>query len=176
MVVYGLHHVQIAMPEGGEARAVAFYQGLLGIPRVAKPSHLEARGGCWFESDTVRIHLGVEREFKPAKRAHPALLMEDLDTMGRRLVEAGLPVVDDEPLPGFERFYTSEPFGNRIELLTPAPQEGVAAGEWCKCGYVRVAWSVVRKVATLLLRSSGLACPRPSTISKVTPGWPPMSA
>lgn len=73
-IVVGLDHVQIATPRGEEAAAPEFYEGLLGIPRVPKPTHLETRGGCWFESDVVRIDLGVEYDFRPAKKAHPALL------------------------------------------------------------------------------------------------------
>src|SRR5919106_123552 len=75
MKVQGLHHVQLAMPQGMETQAEEFYSGLLGIPRVAKPLYLEARGGCWFESAEVRMHLGVEEEFCPARKAHPALLV-----------------------------------------------------------------------------------------------------
>lgn len=105
------------MPRGEEAQAVTFYEGLLGIPQVSKPSHLAARGGCWFESNSVRIHVGVEDDFQPARKAHPALLVEDLPTLKRRLLDAGVSVTDDEPLPGFERFYIEDPFGNRIELL-----------------------------------------------------------
>lgn len=120
MRVSKIHHVQVAMPRGEEAQAVAFYQGLLGIPQVAKPSHLAARGGCWFASGSVRIHVGVEVDFKPAKKAHPVLLVEDLATLKRRLLDAGVSVKDEEPLPGFERFYTEDPFGNRVELLEPA--------------------------------------------------------
>lgn len=112
-----LHHVQLAMPQGGEAEAEAFYSGLLGIPRVAKPTHLEARGGCWFEDANVRIHLGVEAEFRPARKAHPALMVDDLATLRTALEDAGVEVVADQPLPGFNRFYTSDPFGNRLELL-----------------------------------------------------------
>ena len=115
--VDGLHHVQLAMPAGAEAAAVAFYQGVLGIPEVDKPSHLKARGGCWFEHGDVRIHLGVEEPFRPAKKAHPALLVDDLDAMRQRLAAAGHDPVDDQPLPGFDRCYVSDPFGNRIELL-----------------------------------------------------------
>lgn len=120
MTVLGIHHVQLAMPPGEEARATAFYEGLLGIPRVVKPPHLEIRGGCWFESKAVRVHLGVETDFEPAMKAHPALLIEDLEALRHRLVAAGVPVGDDEPLPGFHRLYVSDPFGNRIELLSPA--------------------------------------------------------
>ncbi len=107
------------MPPGEEASATEFYEGLLGIPRVAKPSHLEVRGGCWFESDNVRIHLGVESDFRPAKKAHPALVAEDLAALRSRLAEAGVEIVDDQPLPGFNRFYVSDPFGNRLEVVSP---------------------------------------------------------
>jgi catechol 2,3-dioxygenase-like lactoylglutathione lyase family enzyme len=117
MKVLGLHHVQLGMPEGEKAKSSAFDEMLLGIPQVPKSSHLKGRGGCWFESDTVRIHLGVERDFKPAKKAHPALLIEDLASAKRRLVDAGVEVTEDQPLPGYERFYASDPFGNRFELL-----------------------------------------------------------
>ncbi len=120
MTVLGIHHVQLAMPPDEETRATAFYEGLLGIPRVVKPPHLDIRGGCWFESEAVRVHLGVETDFEPDMKAHPALLIEDLESLRHRLVAAGVPVGDDEPLPGFHRFYVSDPFGNRIELLSPA--------------------------------------------------------
>lgn len=118
MRVIGIHHVQLAMPSGGEAEAERFYAGLLGIPRVAKPSHLEARGGCWFETDEVRIHLGVEEDFAPARKAHPALMVDDVSSLQRRLEEAGVVVTLDEPLPGYDRFYVTDPFGNRLEFLT----------------------------------------------------------
>ena len=120
MRVTSLHHVQLAMPPGGEAEAVSFYEGLLGIPEVKKPHHLRARGGCWFESEWVRIHLGVEERFQPARKAHPALLVEDLPAMRERLAEGGATVVDDQPLPGYERCYVADPFGNRIELIESA--------------------------------------------------------
>ncbi|MCJ7780968.1 MAG: VOC family protein, partial [Acidimicrobiia bacterium] len=97
----------------------AFYEGLLGIPRVKKPPHLEARGGCWFETSTTRLHLGVEQGYQPAGKAHPALLVDGLDELRAQLVEEGVDVVDDEPLPGYRRFYAYDPFGNRLELLTP---------------------------------------------------------
>ncbi|MDP2624125.1 MAG: VOC family protein [Actinomycetota bacterium] len=117
MSLLGFHHVQLAMPEGEEAAAVAFYEGILGIPQVAKPPHLRARGGCWFESETVRIHLGVESDFRPARKAHPALLVHDLATIKRHLVDAGIAPVEDQPLWGFDRIYVNDPFGNRIEVL-----------------------------------------------------------
>jgi len=106
------------MPPDMEKAADAFYSGLLGIPRVAKPAHLEARGGCWFESTDICIHLGVEEGFTPARKAHPALLVSDLDALKRILEEAGVEVMADEPLPGHDRFYANDPFGNRIEFLS----------------------------------------------------------
>jgi catechol 2,3-dioxygenase-like lactoylglutathione lyase family enzyme len=117
MSVVGLHHVQLSMPTGRENDAVAFYSGVLGIPRVAKPDHLELRGGCWFEDEALRVHLGVEDEFRPARKAHPAFLVDDLSSMRERLDSAGVPVVEDQPLPGYERFYVDDPFGNRLEFL-----------------------------------------------------------
>lgn len=107
------------MPPGQEEAAIEFYEELLGIPKVAKPSHLEARGGCWFESELVRIHLGVDFDFRPARKAHPALLVDNLDSLRRRLIDADVSIIDDQPLPGFRRLYISDPFGNRIELLEP---------------------------------------------------------
>lgn len=119
MKVTELHHVQLAMPEGGEAVAVAFYEGLLGIPQVEKPVHLAARGGCWFEDEAVRIHLGVEDDFTPAHKAHVALLVDDLAALRRFLEGADVLVIVDQPLPGYDRVYTSDPFGNRLEFLQP---------------------------------------------------------
>ncbi len=109
------------MPPGGEARAVAFYAGVLGIPQVPKPSHLAARGGCWFEAGQARIHLGVDPDFRPARKAHPALVVGSLAALVTALTGAGYPVRTDEPLAGFDRVYVDDPFGNRIELLEPVP-------------------------------------------------------
>ena len=111
------HHVQLAMPAGGEDAAERFYAGVLGMPRVPKPPKLEARGGCWFRAGEVEIHLGVEADFRPARKAHPALLFEDLDAVLARLREAGAPVNEDVQLDGHRRFHTEDPFGNRIELI-----------------------------------------------------------
>ena len=119
MSVRAIDHVQLAMPAGGEEQATAFYEGLLGIPRVAKPPHLERRGGCWFETGQVRVHLGVEADFRPARKAHPALLVDELDALVSTLNSAGIAVHADEPLEGFERVYVDDPFGNRIELIEP---------------------------------------------------------
>ena len=117
MSVVGIDHVQLAMPSGREAEAQAFYEGLLGVQRVPKPPHLEVRGGCWFESDTVKIHLGVEDPFRPARKAHPALMVDGLAALVERLGAAGVTVRDDEPLEGYHRVYVDDPFGNRLELM-----------------------------------------------------------
>jgi catechol 2,3-dioxygenase-like lactoylglutathione lyase family enzyme len=114
-----LEHVQLAMPLGGEALARAFYGGVLEIPEIPKPPNLAKRGGCWFERGGLKIHLGVESEFRPARKAHPALLVVDLQTLVARLKSAGHRVVEDEPLEGYHRVYVDDPFGNRIELMEP---------------------------------------------------------
>lgn len=119
MTIRGLHHVQLAIPPGRESEAEGFYSGLLGMRRVEKPAHLEKRGGCWFESGDTRIHLGIEEDFRPARKAHPALLVDDLEESRRSLEQAGVRVLEDQPLPGFDRFYADDPFGNRIEFLSP---------------------------------------------------------
>ena len=119
MRVHALDHVQLAMPAGGEAAATSFYEGVLGLRRVAKPPNLEARGGCWFEGGDLRLHLGVEADFRPARKAHPALLVEDLPALLGVLAAAGVEAREDEPLEGYDRVYVDDPFGNRLELLEP---------------------------------------------------------
>ena len=116
-IIVGIEHVQLAMPAGREADAVAFYEGLLGIPQVAKPPHLAVRGGCWFELGDLKVHLGVEEPFRPAGKAHPAFLVDDVRELVTRLIDAGCVVRDDEALAGFDRVYVDDPFGNRIELM-----------------------------------------------------------
>lgn len=115
--VLGVEHVQLAMPAGGEDAARDFYGRLLGMVEEPKPANLLARGGAWFHSCDARVHLGVEAEFRPARKAHPALLVDDLAMLIERLRAAGMEPISDEPLDGFERCYISDPFGNRIELL-----------------------------------------------------------
>jgi catechol 2,3-dioxygenase-like lactoylglutathione lyase family enzyme len=119
MRIVRLDHVQLAMPAGGEGLARAFYGGALGIPEVPKPPELAKRGGCWFERDELKVHLGVEREFRAARKAHPALQVEDLPLLVEKLRGLGYAVKEDEPLEGFHRIYVDDPFGNRIELLEP---------------------------------------------------------
>ena len=120
MKVVGIEHLQLAMPRGEEDRARAFYSGILGIPEIPKPPELAKRGGVWFESEFLKIHLGVEAEFRPARKAHPALLVEDLRALVALLRERGIQVVDDEALEGFMRVYVADPFGNRVELMEPS--------------------------------------------------------
>ena len=112
--------MQVAMPAGEEEMAEQFYSGLLGMERVAKPSHLAARGGCWFRSGDVEVHLGVEQGFRPARKAHPALLVEGLSELRGRLEEAGVQIQDDTQLEGHDRFYAFDPFGNRLEFIATA--------------------------------------------------------
>jgi len=117
LTIVGIDHVQLAMPAGGEEAARRFYSGLLGLPERKKPAHLAARGGVWFESHEVKIHLGVEADFRPAKKAHPGLLVESLSEMAAALRAAGHDVIDDEPRDGPARVYAQDPFGNRLELI-----------------------------------------------------------
>jgi catechol 2,3-dioxygenase-like lactoylglutathione lyase family enzyme len=116
MPIIGIDHVQLAMPAGEEDRARAFYRDVLGLPEIPKPPNLAKRGGCWFESDRVKIHLGVDKEFRSATKAHPGLLVESLASIVERCRERGHRVVDDEPLEGYYRVYVDDPFGNRLEL------------------------------------------------------------
>lgn len=124
MKVRALDHVQLAMPAGGEVAATAFYEGLLGITRVPKPPHLEVRGGCWFEDGDLKVHLGVDPAFAPARKAHAGLVVEDLPALVAALEQAGHPTADDEPLDGYHRVYVDDPLGNRLELMEPSPAEG----------------------------------------------------
>jgi catechol 2,3-dioxygenase-like lactoylglutathione lyase family enzyme len=112
-----LHHVQLAMPQGREDDARSFYVAALGFAEVPKPESLAKRGGAWFRSGSAEVHLGVEDDFRPARKAHPALLVDDLAAIVERCAGAGYPVTSDEPLPGYDRVYIADPFGNRIELL-----------------------------------------------------------
>lgn len=115
--IRGLDHVQVVMPLGREAEARAFYTGVLGLREVEKPASLAARGGCWFEGPDMIIHVGAEVEFAPARRAHPALLVRDLAAARAHLAGAGAPLTPDDSLPDVRRFYTADPFGNRIEFI-----------------------------------------------------------
>jgi catechol 2,3-dioxygenase-like lactoylglutathione lyase family enzyme len=111
-----IHHVQVAAPRGSEDVLRAFYGGVLGLAEVAKPADLAARGGAWFQAGAVALHLGVEEPFAPARKAHPGLLVDDLDALAARVEAAGYRV-EWGRLPGFRRFHTADPYGNRLELL-----------------------------------------------------------
>jgi catechol 2,3-dioxygenase-like lactoylglutathione lyase family enzyme len=119
MRVRRLDHILLAMPAGRESDARDFYQGILGIPEAIKPAGLAARGGCWFEDGELKIHLGVEKNFVPARKAHPAFIVDDLAALEATLKKAGYPVAYDKPLEGYDRFFVHDPFGNRIELMQP---------------------------------------------------------
>jgi catechol 2,3-dioxygenase-like lactoylglutathione lyase family enzyme len=113
----GLDHVQLAMPPGREADAEAFYNGVLGIPRVTKPPLLAARGGCWFEHGALRVHLGVEDGFRPARKAHPAIAVRGLSVVVAHLRALGVDVRPGDGVAGMDQAYVDDPFGNRIELI-----------------------------------------------------------
>jgi catechol 2,3-dioxygenase-like lactoylglutathione lyase family enzyme len=114
-----IDHVLLAMPPGRENEARAFYQGILGIAEMTKPPQLAARGGCWFEAGEVKVHLGVEKDFTPARKAHPAFIVDDLQGLIRDLKAAGYALAEDAPLEGYDRIFVADPFGNRIELMQP---------------------------------------------------------
>jgi catechol 2,3-dioxygenase-like lactoylglutathione lyase family enzyme len=115
----GLHHVQLAAPRGSEEVLRRFYGDLLGMTEVPKPPALAARGGVWFRAAALELHLGVEDDFQPARKAHPGLLVDDLPAYADRLASHGVPVEWDDAFPGFRRCYVTDPHGNRLELLEP---------------------------------------------------------
>jgi mannose-6-phosphate isomerase-like protein (cupin superfamily) len=136
MPVVRLDHVQLAMPAGGEAEAIAFYEGILGITHVPKPAHLAVRGGCWFEVGDLKVHLGVEADFRAATKAHPAFIVDDVRGVAAAVAAAGFTVNADEPLEGYDRVYVYDPFGNRIELMQPIGVVGSAAESFGRGGRV----------------------------------------
>lgn len=117
MPIEAIDHVQLAMPAGGEDAARAFYRDLLGLAEVPKPVVLAVRGGCWFERGSVKVHLGVEVDFRPAKKAHPAFLVRDLDALVGACRAHGIVATDAESLDGWRRVHVHDPFGNRLELM-----------------------------------------------------------
>ena len=120
MQILGLDHIQLAIPAGGETEARRFYGELLGLDELAKPAELRARGGCWFALPNATLHLGVEPDFKPARKAHPAFRVPDLAAAEHRLSAAGVAITPDTSVPRVRRFYAADPFGNRLEFV----QEG----------------------------------------------------
>ena len=127
MYIEGIDHIQLAMPAGQEETARVFYSGILEIPEVPKPPELAKRGGVWFESDQVKVHLGIDPEFHPARKAHPAFLIRDLSALVCKLRESGIQVIEAEPLEGYNHVYIADPFGNRLELMEPVPSRGSGA-------------------------------------------------
>ncbi len=117
MSLTAVDHVQLAIPEGGEDRARRFYVDVLGLVELKKPPELAARGGAWFTSGTVHLHLGIDPEFRAATKAHPAFRVDDLHAIEQRARREGFRIARDEPLPGFDRIFVYDPFGNRIELM-----------------------------------------------------------
>ncbi|MER7760647.1 VOC family protein [Streptomyces sp. NPDC097619] len=118
----GLHHVQLALPPGEEEVCRRFYVDVLGMTEIAKPPVLAARGGLWVRSDALEIHLGVEEDFRPARKGHPGILVGDLDGLAERLTSRGVEVTWDGNFPGHRRFYVKDCHENRLEFLSPTPE------------------------------------------------------
>lgn len=114
---YGIDHVQLAAPIGCEEQARRFFGDILGMEEIEKPEELRKRGGVWFRCGTHQIHIGVDANFTPARKAHPAIHVHNLMSLKERIVGQEITVKDDELLPGAERFYVDDPFGNRLEFL-----------------------------------------------------------
>ncbi|MGB0900710.1 VOC family protein [Halocynthiibacter sp.] len=112
-----IDHIQLAMPKGEEARARAFWHGVLGLVEIEKPASLQGRGGCWFQLDGTEIHLGVEDAFCAAKKAHPCFVVDDLASVEAKIKAAGHVIKSDAPIAGRDRFFTEDPFGNRLEFI-----------------------------------------------------------
>ncbi len=122
-LIVRIDHIQLAAPKGCEAAAREFYGGLLGLREIEKPDALRRRGGCWFECGEQQIHIGVEEEFRPAKKAHPAFAVSDLDALRESLKAHAVKTIDDNSLPGTRRFFAEDPWGNRLEFLEADPSE-----------------------------------------------------
>jgi catechol 2,3-dioxygenase-like lactoylglutathione lyase family enzyme len=112
-----IDHIQLAAPKGCEAAAREFYGSLLGLPEIEKPAALRARGGCWFQCGDQQIHIGVESDFRPAKKAHPGFAATDLAKLRESLLAHSVEITDDDSLPGTRRFFAEDPWGNRLEFL-----------------------------------------------------------
>ncbi|NCF50403.1 glyoxalase [Gammaproteobacteria bacterium] len=119
MTISKIDHVQLAMPAGREREAREFYAGVLELEEVPKPPELAKRGGAWFEKPGIKLHLGVDADFRPARKAHPAFLVTDVVGLASKCRDAGYEVVDDDALAGFRRIYVHDPFGNRLEFMEP---------------------------------------------------------
>jgi catechol 2,3-dioxygenase-like lactoylglutathione lyase family enzyme len=118
-VLGGLHHVQLAVPPGSEDLCRRFWGDVLGMTELEKPPALAARGGCWFRGGGLEVHLGVEQDFAPARKAHPGILVRSLRALAERLEECGHEVTWDGEFPGRDRFYAHDNLGNRLEFMEP---------------------------------------------------------
>lgn len=127
-MIAALDHVQLAAPEGSEEALRAYYVDTLGMTEMPKPPVLAARGGCWFQAGPVQLHVGIEADFRPARKAHPGLRVRDIEAFAARLRERGAEVRWDGDLPGHRRFFSHDPVGNRLEFLEPET-EGAPAPE-----------------------------------------------
>jgi catechol 2,3-dioxygenase-like lactoylglutathione lyase family enzyme len=116
-IIVGINHIQIEAPAGCEEAARTFYGGLLGLEEIEKPENLRHRGGVWFACGSQQIHIGVTNNFEPRRKGHPALEVRHLSAWRLRLTSANVPLSEDEPLSGWSRFYITDPWGNRVELL-----------------------------------------------------------
>lgn len=119
MPILDLDHVQVAIPVGGESRARAFYSGILGFTEVEKPPQMAERKSIWFVAGAVNLHLGIEPDFIPARRAHPAFVVADLDEILAACDRAGITAKPDTSFNNFRRVHVFDPFGNRLELMEP---------------------------------------------------------
>ena len=113
----GIDHIQIAAPPDSEKLARKFYGEILGMREIPKPENLKARGGCWFQCGAQEVHIGIQADFTPAKKAHPGFTVHALQQLKTRLEEADYIISEEPPIAGRERFFTHDPFGNRIEFL-----------------------------------------------------------
>ena len=120
--IVALDHLQIAIPPGGEQEGRKFYGDLLGLTEISKPEQLVARGGCWFEGPGIAVHLGVQSDFVPARKAHPAFRVANLEAFRQVLESAGIPVIPDDSIPHVKRFHAADPFGNRLEFIQDGDQ------------------------------------------------------
>ena len=128
-MIIGLDHVQVSAPPGCEEAARAFFGGLLGLPEVEKPAALLPRGGVWFAAGAQQLHVGVEEPHVPARKAHPAFAVGDLDAVAARLAAGGAAVEWDDSLSPRRRLYTADPWGNRIELVSAGAPELLVEGD-----------------------------------------------
>lgn len=117
MLIKRIDHIQLAAPIGGEDKARTFFQDVLSLQEVEKPLELKKNGGVWFSNGHIHIHVGIEEPFLPAKKAHPAFEVSDIEALASQITEKGASIQHDDRLPGAKRFYVSDPFGNRLEFL-----------------------------------------------------------